>query len=388
MTVVVTDKASFASLSHVDVRAYLQAQGWNEEDRIGDKAIVLTRPSAHGEWEILLPLREDLGDYIARMADAVHVLSEVEQRAETAVLADLKMAGSDIIRVRATHDAEDGTLSVDAGVTLYTQARELLLSAACSVAAPRPLFGNRKPQSALDYLDKVRLGQSERGSYVVTLLSPVLPAFSASRQLALAPEFEDDPHERIVTRTLVRALNAAREAAVEAAATNSFDAFEKRVHQGVSANLCEALARLVEVGGAVDLGVTWAKVRPAHVDHGIKSRVDFGPTTGRVLLEAARQFRSREPLVDQELVGWVVRLNRPPEAEVGTAFLTVIVEGHQRSARLDRLPEPEYEVLIRANNERRLVSLDGDVHRVGRTYEIRNPRNIRLSCDDDGNATQ
>ena len=36
---------------------------------------------AHGEsFEILLPLRDDIGDYLARMAEAVHVLAEVEQR--------------------------------------------------------------------------------------------------------------------------------------------------------------------------------------------------------------------------------------------------------------------------------------------------------------------
>lgn len=176
MNIQVRSRDSFASLSPLDLRAYLLARGWTEEDRLGDKALVLARQVAGEGFEILLPLREDLGDFVSRMAEAVHLLAQVEQRSETSILADLSLAGCDVVRVRAADAADYGTIGLIGGVTLYTQARELLLAAACAANAPRPVFHNRKPQVALDYLGNVRMGQTERGSYVATLLSPVDPA--------------------------------------------------------------------------------------------------------------------------------------------------------------------------------------------------------------------
>lgn len=383
MSVIVRDREAFSALSHVDMRAYLQSQGWREEGRVGDKAVALVREVGSRPWEILLPLREDLGDYVARLAEAVHIIAEVEERPEPSVLSDLLLAGRDVIRIRAADGADNGTLSIESGVSLHAQAREVLLAAACSAHQPRPLFGNRKPPRALDYLNRVRLGQSERGSYVVTLLSPVDPALG-QRQMRLGPEYEEEPFERQVTSTLIRALRATKDAIVDATANDRFEAFEDRVRQGVSANLCEALAQLIDVGGSVDLGVTWAKVRPPRPeDVQVPSRVDFGPSEGRILQEAARQFRGREPILDQDLAGWVVRLNRGPNDQVGSAVLSVIVDGRPCSMRVDGVPERDYAKLIRANNDRKPISLEGDVYRLARGHEVRNARNIEVLDTED-----
>ena len=386
MKVLVRDREAFATLSHLDLRAYLHARGWREEGRLGDKALILVR-DAHGEsFEILLPLREDIGDYLARMAEAVHVLAEVEQRAETSILADLSVAGSDVIRVRAMEASHDGTIPLLGGVALYTEARELLLAAACAAQSPRPVFHSRKPQMALDYMNNVRMGQSERGSYVATLLSPVDPALRSvsGGQLPLLPEFEEEPYERLVTLTLVRALRAAREAVTEAIATDGFEAFESRVENGISSNLCEALAGLIETVGAVDIGLTWAKVRPLHGEEtSAPIRIDFTRTAGKVLHEAARQFRSREPLLEQALIGWVTRLGRGPDDEMGGAALSLLVDGKPKTAKVTGLGHADYQKLSIANVERKAVSCEGDLYRIGRGYELRNVRNITLLSVED-----
>ncbi|MFC7334630.1 hypothetical protein [Rhodocista pekingensis] len=377
MAVMITDREVFAALSHVDARAYLLARGWREEERIGDKAAVLV-PDGADTPEILLPLREDLGDYALRLADAVRVVAAVEGRAETSVLTDFRMAGTDVIRVRAGEAAADGTLSFQAGIAVHELSREVLLSAACAAHAPRALYGNRKPQSALDYLETVRLGQSERGSYVVTLLSPVDPALGGG-QPRLGPEFEDDPFARIVTRTLIRALRATRDAVTEAAVSEDFAAFERRVRHGVSANLCEALAKLVGVGGTVDLGITWAKVRPPRPDDAKGPlKVDFGRSAAGLLQEAARQFRVREPLPDQELTGWVVRLTRRPEDALGSALVNVMIDGRPRSIRIEGLSDRDYGVVMAAHGDRKAISFEGDLHRRNRAQEVRNARNFAI----------
>lgn len=92
MKVSIRDPAVLRGLSHIDVRAYLLSQGWHEGGRIGSKATVHTKPDGQGEeWEILLPTRDDVGDYVQRMAEAVRYIAQVEDRSELEVLADLQL---------------------------------------------------------------------------------------------------------------------------------------------------------------------------------------------------------------------------------------------------------------------------------------------------------
>ena len=51
----------------------------------------------------------------------------------------------------------------------------MLLSAACSLSNPQPLYRAGANKEAREYLKQVRMGQTEQGSFVITLLSPVVP---------------------------------------------------------------------------------------------------------------------------------------------------------------------------------------------------------------------
>ncbi|MGN6315350.1 hypothetical protein [Trinickia sp.] len=102
LKVEIRDRAIFQSLSHLDVRAYLAAQSWEEVGRLGNKATVHVKLDAQArQWEILLPSRENVGDYAERMAEALRTISAVEERSELAVFRDLLCAGADVLRGRA-----------------------------------------------------------------------------------------------------------------------------------------------------------------------------------------------------------------------------------------------------------------------------------------------
>ena len=51
----------------------------------------------------------------------------------------------------------------------------MVLAAACSLREPRPVYGARNDREANEFMRRVRLGQTEVGSFVVTILSPVVP---------------------------------------------------------------------------------------------------------------------------------------------------------------------------------------------------------------------
>ncbi len=167
-----------ASVSPRALHAYL-GQGWHKVKPLGEKGDLYSR---HGAPDIAAPASDHLADYVLAISQIVEILGSVEGRDPTSVLRDLLVADVDLVRVRAAHTEEDGSVSVDDGVELVQQSRDLLLAAACSVTRPQRAYRAGGIREAMEYLEQVRLGQTERGSFVVTMLSPVPPALGAPAQ--------------------------------------------------------------------------------------------------------------------------------------------------------------------------------------------------------------
>jgi hypothetical protein len=374
----IIDKAALAALSWVDLKAYLDLAGWRHTGDLAGKAAAYDKDDPSGRpWEILVPLRDDVADYAARMADAVEALARVEERDELAVYADLSASGADVVRLQAYQADAEGTISLPHGVALYREAENLVLAAACAAREPRRSYHPRKIAEVRSYLEGVRLGPNERGSFVITIHSPIAPALRNGDQPTLGQDFEDEPFPRLVTLKLSEALDTARGAVSRAVAEKTFDAFEKAVTRGVNANLCDALARLTEHGAGLDVRIAWARVRPTA---GPPRHFRFSRELGRVLEEAAAEFRRTDPKLDERIAGFVIQLARPPEQFDGRATLRTLLDGKPRRVAVVFEPQ-EYEKVLRAHGERVAVSLDGDLYPtgpMGQRWELRNPRNLVL----------
>lgn len=111
--------------------------------------------------------------------------------------------------------SSDGTIGVVDGLRLVDCLRRVALAAVCTAVEPRRAYHKRKFTEATRFVDRLRLGQTERGSFVLTVLSSVTPALTEdpSRQ-------EPDPFERKVTRTLALALSGLEAAALQGSLEN------------------------------------------------------------------------------------------------------------------------------------------------------------------------
>lgn len=102
-----------ADLDPADLAAYLRDTGWSEESiRPGHSAV--WRHAANGTAvELELPLRRDFGDYLARLAEAVHLLAAVERRPARAVLDDLTLPAAGEVRFAVIDREEELTARAD-----------------------------------------------------------------------------------------------------------------------------------------------------------------------------------------------------------------------------------------------------------------------------------
>ena len=139
-----------------------------------------------------------------------------------------------------------------------------MLAAACAALDKRVYYATRKAQRVMEYLARVRLGQSERGSYVLTILSPVAPELRPIQGELPLPAEILEPYERRVARSAAcEALIALDEAARQAATNGDMGPFHAAVRRGVSANLCDAIVGLstVSPGEDLDIHITWSRSR-------------------------------------------------------------------------------------------------------------------------------
>jgi hypothetical protein len=386
MKVTIQDRDALQRLSLVDVRAYLEAQSWSAVGRYGDVATIFENKNLSGSsFEILLPIQENVADFAARMSDAVTVLSQVEDRDEISVFHDLIKSGFDVVRFRAPNADNAGTIPLQSGVALYDHARDVVVAAANATVKPKRAYRGNSSDRAKQYLDTLRLGQTEVGSYVLTVLSPVQPSL-ITNQASLFPDLDigDEPFSRAVTLTLARSLHATKHAVNEAAATGKLAPFEAAVDFGVSSNLCEAIAKLAQEGSGVNISLSWAPVR-----RGLLSNVNYTFTedNARVLSEAAAAFRESEPQSDITIEGFVVALDRKPEEFDGKAKIRGFVDGKIKTISADFL-SPDYKKVVSAHDRKLRVKVDGDLIKRGVFQVLGNARNLVIFEDDELDSSE
>ena len=92
----IRDKEAMESLRTANLRAYLEAQGWNNAGPWGHWATIYNRERNGKLWKIAVPSQEDGSDYAESMAWAVTTLAEAEDRSQLDVFHDLLNADVDM----------------------------------------------------------------------------------------------------------------------------------------------------------------------------------------------------------------------------------------------------------------------------------------------------
>jgi hypothetical protein len=333
---------------------------------------------SQGEFEVIVPLEVTFRDYASRIAEVLKTLEAVEERSQLELLKDITTSSTDLVRIQPEIETwSDGSINIEQGNALVQQTRDLLLAAACATVRPAKLYPTRKPTQAMEYMRKARLGQTERGSFILTVHSPVTPHLQLPMmQAQLMPDI-DIPFERRVMQTLFRALVAVKDAAIKGIATNSLEPFAEAVQRGVSANLCEALVALhVQTEAkSVSFKMTWARARESAP--GIASSADIHRGFVPVIEEAGKWLKETSPQDNTEIEGMPVLMTSQDATQGGLIMVPTIVEGRLRKVRV-HLEQGEYQKAVAAHLSKSFIRCEGTLSREGRSYVLSQPSPIEV----------
>lgn len=368
MRAVIADRKALSALSPMAVATYLRARGWSAVEMAPSFAI-LQRLDAAETYGLDFPLHPTVDDYERRLTELLHNLELLEHRSQLEIYRDILHANQDVVRL-SIEMPRPRQMNLEEAAAVFSATRDLVLAAACSTHTRRAYFSNRKPLRAMEYIRKIRLAAPEAGSFVVILESPVALALST------APAPSDpitEPFERSVIVMLATAGARVRQSIGETAATGSLDRFADAVQVGVTANYCDAPARLLEEDDNrnVVLSFSWAPSRP--VQGSAPSRLAFSRTDAEILRAATRYLKERAPISGFELSGAITRLQSAAPTAGGEVTIVGLVDRGIRQVSVS-LTGDDYQRAVQAHHQELEVSIEGDLVREGRSYRLDNPR--------------
>jgi hypothetical protein len=363
----------------LSLRRYLILHGWRHADDIrkGYDLFAL-RDASVGTLEFVLPQSESHPDARRRVADALRILIQYEDREPALVVSDVRAVGIDVWRsvvpdALVTYEA----VRLDIAQRFVFNAKELLAAAATTEASPKPYF-SRVTKNGMNYARECRFGHTFRGSFGFTIESPVAENLSPTM-----PGVEEHaPLERRIMQRIARGINDIAQAGKAGDPALIFDNYKT----GFSANMCDDFVELMDVVGGQSLGFEFSfspEWRPA-ADVVSKAKVELAPVHVELVKDASRRLRLREFDRNRVVTGRVVRLEtevdpsdlfEAGEREIGIQWNTD--EFGSIRVRVTLSPG-EYQTAVDAHGKGRTVSVKGLLDKVGRYWYLREPTDFSV----------
>ena len=331
------------------------------------------------EVSVEVPQRALAPDYPRVVTRVLDYLGELEGRPVAVVHQDVISTSTDRVRLRLDGPGIiAGRLSVEAGWQVYEAARDLMLAGACAARRTAAAFPRRKAGESMAVLNHARFGLAEAGSFVLNIESEVAGLLQGSL-------LDDDgdpsaPFERKTAVLLARALQAAQLASHDALARGNLASFKTHVADGVSANLCDALADMITAADAtsLDTSVAFASRRPVAAN--VPRTASFTAEARDVLRDAAKDLRQETSYHALEVAGLVRKLESGDVDIGGVVVLQGAVDGRARPIQVE-LAASDYKIAVDAHRRGAMVECTGDLERNGRSWVLLSPRHFRTIED-------
>ena len=123
--------------------------------------------------QVTIPLDKKLRDYKNVMYDSVCKIAYVEKKSVEQLMLYLLNPNTDILKIRLDKkEVESGNIMFDDAIQLFDNAKKLIAATALDVINPKKIHYGRINEPVRNFLSQCRFGQTEIGSYVVSVICP------------------------------------------------------------------------------------------------------------------------------------------------------------------------------------------------------------------------
>lgn len=358
---------------------YLKDTGWKLFPMEKTYIKVFQIYKENGEaFQVIIPLDNHLSDYKNAMYEAIETVAYVENQPTEQLLLFLLNPNTDILKIRLEkEEIEAGNILFDDAIRLYENIKKLVVATAQDILHPQRYHQGRIDSSISQFISKCKFGQTEVGSYVISIVCPFteLDDVDGCRQLSIFSEEEQcaDSLTRKVTNKIMTNVAHIKGYIDE----GDFDKLHsEESNEIISANFYEALAglNLDAEGSSVEFTVHWSpavKLNRCATDRILLSHNYYQPITAAIQ-KAKEQSGSKS-----KIFGKIKRLESTPDLSnrISGKITVVYLDGNDRKRTVEvQLAKEDYDKAIEAHSHGDYIEIVGDIQQTGQ-------RNVIASCD-------
>ena len=370
---VALDKISFAI-----IQRYLANRNWkNVESK--REFLSIWRLEKPTPIEILLPHDRHFIDYSELIIKAFNKISLSENRDVEQIINDLLLPPSDVIRFRVNNKrTEKGLITFNEGLALLENAKKSLFTAACDILQPSLFHKRLSNNSAQQFIDSCYLGQTERGSFVASVVCPFVNTTVDEKPTQLSLYDSDEDLQNSFTRKVTKRYMESLSTIKKAIETGKHEMIEKlnNSNEVISANFIESILDMGEYSDndEIEIIASWSSITKEVT--GVQNVISFTRDYTSPMESIVARLKPKDEGVDGVFVGKISKAQADPDPTNRTeGKITFNFIGNEdKIIRANVLLTPEdFSKACEALDKGLYVQISGKLIQSGKTKTIANP---------------
>lgn len=353
-------------ISYIDLCKYVYDLNWTKfPGKVREGIAVYQKTIGNELFQINIPCDRSFSDYPYAIRKAVRILSFTESKSEEQLILELLNPMSDILRVRhISSSVENGSILFEDAINLYDNAKKLLTNAALDITCYKKIYKGRISDTVQEFISKCRYGQTEIGSYVISLVCPFVN-IDDDGQVQQLNIFSDEENAAVsitrrATKKVMDSISIIKETIEEG--KDLSDLVEDESKQ-ISVSFIESLTNmnLINPGSALEIKAKWAPTIRDNISQ--KSVVEMSHDYYSPLQSVVEKYKADDQKETCIIEGKIANLKAPPQIEKrtkGNAKLVYIADDSSKTKAVQLTLDPDnYRIAIQAHQEGKTIRAVG-----------------------------
>lgn len=340
---------------------YLSDYQWVNDGKYNDIFTVWHRKEdEYFDYEIVIPEKKEIRCLERTLQETLRVLAVFYKKTVSSIIDDYYSISNDLIKLQIkSENTKNGLIPLNEGVRLIENTKEMLTASFLAAKKYKKNYIGQRPQPVNELLDKVDLGQTEEGSFVLNIFLP--NNYYEDETPLLIPE---ESFSRKALKIFTEASKELTDKAIIYAQTGDINIFHESFKRGVSSNLCSSIVE-ISTNGTNDVNIDIVYNNGLEVDEVVES-VSFTKELIPIIQKVADYYKKDLLEEDFEIIGYVTKLHQEIEEEKGEITLSCLLEGKLKKVKMI-LNEEQYLIAQKAHKNKKLLACRGTLNMFDRS---------------------
>lgn len=356
------------NIRYNSIPTYLQYTGWSKIKEKNGR--MLYHYNVQNQIALIVP-SPDSSDLQFRIRDMIRVLEAVEKRYGEEIIESINNVKKDVWKISISKGSNIDSLSVDTFEKIIKSIKSLIEYSASAEQRAEPYFEQILSTGKL-FSKKCRIGQTFKGSYGITMETPVEEPFVDSENILEKDDYT--PIGRKITERIFRSLKLVEQ-------EREIEDITPIYEESINGNICAALKTLLELSeGDIEYFVNFSPIWEAPDEMKNNPIICIKHSNISYLNEIYEKMYNENELINNSaIIGIITELKHVFDEEDDSDYNIIISGTHKNSNKCEYHVALKKEDYLRAcrihaesveKKKEKIVELSGKLRRTKKKWYV------------------